>query len=167
MPTVPDSRSWTPRAGVCRTWSIVSLGNWAPNFHDLPKSKIQTGGLEFGFWILDFGVWVLLFWIGLVFVLYVAAPNGPVWILELLPFAFCIRYFHVRQEISSAGYFLFWLVRHRRTSKVGMRQADSGGVVFLIHRAGMKRQHLVDKHIESRSCLMMLKPHGMLVYLVW
>ena len=47
--------------------------------------------LDFGFWILDFGSWILDFgfwsldfgfWISLVFVLFVAAPNGAVWILE-------------------------------------------------------------------------------------
>ena len=77
--------------------------------------------LEFGVWILDFGVWILDlgfwilefgfwsldfgFWISLVFVLFVAAPNGAVWILEfgfwilgldynfLASFGSCIRYF--------------------------------------------------------------------------
>ena len=41
--------------------------------------------LDFGFWILDFGFWILDFgfWTSLVFVLFVAAPNGPVWILDL------------------------------------------------------------------------------------
>ena len=71
-----------------------------------PKSKLQTGrldfgvwilefgfwSLEFGVWILDFGSWILEFgfwsldfgfWISLVFVLFVAAPNGAVWILGL------------------------------------------------------------------------------------
>ena len=40
--------------------------------------------LDFGFWILDFGFWSLDFgfWISLVFVLFVAAPNGAVWILD-------------------------------------------------------------------------------------
>ena len=33
--------------------------------------------LDLGFWSLDFG-----FWISLVFVLFVAAPNGAVWILD-------------------------------------------------------------------------------------
>ena len=44
-----------------------------------PKSKRAVWILEFGFWILDldFG-----FWISLVFVLFVAAPNGAVWILD-------------------------------------------------------------------------------------
>ena len=47
-----------------------------------PKSKIQTPNRPFGFWILEFGFWILDFgfWISLVFVLFVAAPNGPVWI---------------------------------------------------------------------------------------
>ena len=57
-----------------------------------PKSKLQTGRLDFGFWRWDFGFRILDsgfrildfgFWIRLVFVLYVAAPNGPVWILDL------------------------------------------------------------------------------------
>ena len=52
-----------------------------------PKTKLQTARLDFGFWILDFGFWILDFgfrildfgfWISLVFVLFVAAPNGPV-----------------------------------------------------------------------------------------
>ena len=102
-----------------------------------PKSKLQTSRLDFGFWSLDFGFWSLEFgvwildfgfrnldfgfwilefgfWISLVFVLFVAAPNGAVWILEfgfrILEFGFwilvwmrpqptsfgsCIRYFHV------------------------------------------------------------------------
>ena len=40
--------------------------------------------MDLGFWILDFGFWILDFgfWISLVFVLFVAAPNGAVWILE-------------------------------------------------------------------------------------
>ena len=59
--------------------------------------------LDFGFWILDFGFWILDFgfrildfgfWISLVFVLFVAAPNGPVWILDfgfwILDFGFRI-----------------------------------------------------------------------------
>ena len=54
-----------------------------------PKSKLQTARLDFGFRILDFG-----FWISLVFVLFVAAPNGPVWILDfgfwILDFGFWI-----------------------------------------------------------------------------
>ena len=51
---------------------------------------------DFGFWILDFGFRILDFgfWIGLVFVLFVAAPNGPVWILDfgfwILNFGFWI-----------------------------------------------------------------------------
>ena len=75
-----------------------------------PKSKIQTPNgpfgfriwgfgfwiSDFGFWILDFGFWILDFgfWISLVFVLCVAAPNGPVWILDfgfwILDFGFRI-----------------------------------------------------------------------------
>ena len=81
-----------------------------------PNSKRPVWILDLGFWILDFGFWILDlgfwisdfgFWISLVFVLFVAAPNGPVWILDfgfwisdfgLLPipsFGSCIRYFLV------------------------------------------------------------------------
>ena len=39
--------------------------------------------LDFGFWISDFGFWILDFGSNsFVFVLFVAAPNGPVWILD-------------------------------------------------------------------------------------
>ena len=63
-----------------------------------PNSKRAVWILDFGVWILEFGVWSLDFgfwildlrfwsldfgfWISLVFVLFVAAPNGAVWILE-------------------------------------------------------------------------------------
>ena len=38
-----------------------------------------------GFWILDFVFWIsdFGFWIGLVFVLFVVAPNGAVWISDV------------------------------------------------------------------------------------
>ena len=102
---------------VCLQLGQVRLASTATHLHLLhghhprprpdrsqnPKSKLQTGhldfgfwslqfgfwslefgvwSLDFGFWILDFGFWILDFWIGLVFVLFVAAPNGPVWILD-------------------------------------------------------------------------------------
>ena len=90
-----------------------------------PKSKLQTARLDFGFWILDFGFrildfgfWILDFgfwtldfgfrisdfgfWISLVFVLFVAAPNGPVWISD---FGFRILDFGFR--ISDFG---FWIL---------------------------------------------------------
>ena len=57
--------------------------------------------LDFGFWILDFGFWSLDFgfWVSLVFVLFVAAPNGAVWILDFgfwsLEFGFWILDFGV------------------------------------------------------------------------
>ena len=56
-----------------------------PDQIQTPKSKIQTGRLDFGVWILDLGFWSLDFgfWISLVFVLFVAAPNGAVWSLDL------------------------------------------------------------------------------------
>ena len=89
------------------------------------KSKIQTPNGPFGFWILDFGFrildfgfWILDFgfrildfgfWIRLVFVLFVAAPNGPVWILD---FGFWISDFGFR--ILDFGFrildFGFWIL---------------------------------------------------------
>ena len=58
--------------------------------------------MDFGFWISDFGFWILDFgfWISLVFVLFVAVPNGPVWILDfgfwILDFGFWILDFGFR-----------------------------------------------------------------------
>ena len=62
---------------------ILDFGFWILDF----GFRILDFGfwiLDFGFWILDFGFWILDFgfWICLVFVLFVAAPNGPVWILD-------------------------------------------------------------------------------------
>ena len=90
-----------------------------------PKSKLQTARLDFGFWISDFGFWIFNFWIldfgfwildfvwiSLVFVLFVAAPNGPVWILDLgfwiSDFGFWILDFGF--WISDFG---FWITSHR------------------------------------------------------
>ena len=55
---------------------ILDLGFWILDF----GFRI----LDFGFWISDFGIWIsdFGFWISLVFVLFVAAPNGPVCILD-------------------------------------------------------------------------------------
>ena len=118
-----------------RVWSlefgfwILDFGFWILDFGfwilDFGFWILDFGSwiLDFGFWILDFGVWILDFgfWISLVFVLFVAAPNGAVWILDfgfwsldfgvwILDFGFwilvwmrpystsfgsCIRYFHV------------------------------------------------------------------------
>ena len=69
--------------------------------------------LDFGSWILDFGVWSLEFgfWIldqfNLVFVLFVAAPNGAVWILD---FGFWILVW-MRPYSTS---FCDWYVRLKR-----------------------------------------------------
>ena len=54
----------------------MDLGSWILDF--------GFWILDFGFWILDFGFWSLDFgfWISLVFVFFVAAPNGAVWILD-------------------------------------------------------------------------------------
>ena len=80
-----------------------------------PKSKTQTPNGPFGFWILDFGFWILDFgfwisdfgfWISLVFVLFVAAPNGPVWILDfgfwISDFGFWARIRIRRQRLDPA-----------------------------------------------------------------
>ena len=77
--------------------------------------------LDFGFRILDFGFWIsdFGFWISLVFVLFVAAPNGPVWVLDfgfwILDFGFWILDFGFR--ILDFG---FWarirIHRHRLDS---------------------------------------------------
>ena len=70
---------WSLEFGV---W-ILDLGFW---ILDLGFWILDLGFwiLDFGFWILDFGSWILDFgfWISLVFVLFVAAPNGAVWILD-------------------------------------------------------------------------------------
>ena len=111
-PTRPDSGGPRGHTSSFATWPSPPV----PARPD-PKSKIQTPNGPFGFWILDFGFrisdfgfWILDFgfrildfgfwisdfgfWISLVFVLFVAAPNGPVWILDfglrILDFGFRI-----------------------------------------------------------------------------
>ena len=73
-----------------------------------PNSKRPVWILDFGFWILDFGFWIsdfgfwisdFGFWISLVFVLFVAAPNGPVWISD---FGFWARVRIHRHRLDSA-----------------------------------------------------------------
>ena len=83
-----------------------------------PNSKRPVWILDFGFWILDFGLWIsdFGFWISLVFVLFVAAPNGPVWILDfgfrILDFGFGILDFGFR--ILEFGFWIsdfgFWIL---------------------------------------------------------
>ena len=120
-PTRPNSCGQHGHTSSFATWPSPPVPA-RPN----PKSKIQTPNGPFGFWILDFGFWNLDFgfwfsdfgfwisdfgfWISLVFVLFVAAPNGPVWILDFgfwnldfgfrildyfPPFGSCIRYLPV------------------------------------------------------------------------
>ena len=114
-PTRPNSGGQHGHTSSFATWPPPPVPA-RPN----PKSKLQTARLDFGFWILDFGFWILDFgfrildfgfwisdfgfwildfgfrildfgfWISLVFVLFVAAPNGPVWILD---FGFWISVF--------------------------------------------------------------------------
>ena len=106
--------------------------------------------LDFGFWISDFGFWILDFgfrfldfgfwisdfgfWISLVFVLFVAAPNGPVWILDfgfrILDFGFRILDFGFR--ILDFGLGLgsidtVWILH-----KIFASHADSGRRTFLL-----------------------------------
>ena len=74
---------------------ILDFGFWILDF-GFWISDFGFWILDFGFWILDFGFWIsdFGFWISLVFVLFVAAPNGPVWILDfgfwILDFGFWI-----------------------------------------------------------------------------
>ena len=81
--------------------------------------------LDFGFWILDFGVWILDFgfWISLVFVLFVAAPNGAVWILDfgfwILEFGFWILDFGF--GLDEALLDIVWILH-----KIFPCHADSG-----------------------------------------
>ena len=84
-----------------------------------PKSKLQTGRLDFGFWILAFGFWSLDFgfWINLVFVLYFPAPNGPVRISD---FGFRILDFGLLGDV--------WVLH-----KIFVRHADSGRRIQYIY----------------------------------
>ena len=78
---------------------ILDFGFWISDFGFW---ILDFGFVDFGFWILDFG-----FWISLVFVLFVAAPNGPVWILDfgfrISDFGFWILDFGFRN-------FGFWIL---------------------------------------------------------
>ena len=91
--------------------------------------------LDFGFWILDlgflildFGVWILDFgfWISLVFVLFVAAPNGAVWILDfgvwILEFGFWILDFGLDEALLD----IVWILH-----KIFPCHADSGRRIYL------------------------------------
>ena len=118
-----------------------------------PKSKIQTGrwvlgfgfrildfgfldfGLrisDFGFWISDFGFWIS----GLVFVLFVAAPNGPVWILD---FGFWILDFGL--GLGSVG--AVWILH-----KIFPSHADSGRRIFIY----LQLLLCVFSHLPGVSC---------------
>ena len=84
----------------CKSACYIAIASCPSPAAPNPNSKIQNptgrfefgfGILDFGFWILDFGFWILDFgfwisdfgfWISLVFLLFVAAPNGAVWILD-------------------------------------------------------------------------------------
>ena len=85
--------------------------------------------LDFGFWILDFGFWIsdfgFGFWISLVFVLFVAAPNGPVWILDfgfwILDFGFWILDF----GLGLGSIDTVWILH-----KISTSHADSGRRIY-------------------------------------
>ena len=95
---------WSLEFGV---W-ILDFGFWILDF--------GSWILDFGFWILEFGVWSLEFgfWISLVFVLFVAAPNGAVWILE---FGFWILDFGLDEALLD----IVWILH-----KIFPCHADSG-----------------------------------------
>ena len=102
-----------------------------------PNSKIQNPNGPFGFWSLDFGVWILDFgfwildlgfwiwdfgfWISLVFVLFVAAPNGAVWSLDL---GFWILDFGFGLGLPC----IVWILH-----KIFPCHADSGRRIFIDH----------------------------------
>ena len=83
---------------------------------------------DFGSWILDFGFWSLDFgfWISLVFVLFVAAPNGAVWILDvgfwILEFGFWILDFGLDEALPD----IVWILH-----KIFPCHADSGRRIYI------------------------------------
>ena len=85
--------------------------------------EFGVGILDFGFWSLDFG-----FWIRLVFVLFVAAPNGAVWILDfgvwILEFVFWILDFGLDEALLD----IVWILH-----KIFPCHADSGRRIFGTH----------------------------------
>ena len=91
-----DFGSWILDFGF---W-ILDFGSWILDF-GFWILDLGFWILDFGFWILDLGFWILDFgfrildfgfWIVVVSVLYVAAPNAAVWILDfwILDFGFWI-----------------------------------------------------------------------------
>ena len=87
--------------------------------------------LDLGFWILDFGFWSLDFgfWISLVFVLFVAAPNGAVWILE---FGFWI--------IQLVGISLQSHISHRK-ARASLEATDWNFAQAVSHQSERLLQH--------------------------
>ena len=109
--------------------------------------------LDFGFWILDFGFWILDFgfWISLVFVLFAAAPNGPVWILD-----FGFRILDFGFWISDFGFWIldfgFWILDFG----LGLGSIDTVWIlhkIFASHADSGRRisQYIVldDQHREN------------------
>ena len=76
----PNFRLVLPKSQIrqldFRFW-ISDFGFWVSDF-GFRVSDLWFWTFDFGCWVLDFG-----FWIGLVSNLDLAAPNGPVWILDL------------------------------------------------------------------------------------
>ena len=108
---------------VCLQLGQIRLASTAIHHHLLHghrlrsrPDQIQNPNLDLGFWSLDFG-----FWISLVFVLFVAAPNGAVWILEFgfwsLDFGFWILDF----GLDEASTDIVWILH-----KIFPCHADSG-----------------------------------------
>ena len=124
-----------------------------------PRSRSLDFGFwisDFGFWISDFGLWILDFgfrisdsgfWISLVFVLFVAAPNGPVWISD---FGFWISDFGF--WISDFGFWILdlgfidavWILH-----KIFPNHADSGRRIYIyIYVVGI---HIFQPHSNQKE----------------
>ena len=119
VPAQPNPKSKLQTARLDFGFRILDFGFWISDF------------LDFGFWISDFGFWIsdFGFWISLVFVLFVAAPNGPVWILD---FGFWILDFGLGLGLLRT----VWILH-----KIFPNHADSGrrinsSVCISCHEAG-------------------------------
>ena len=106
---------------------ILDFGFWISDF-GFWISDFGFWILDFGFWILDFGFWIsdFGFWISLVFVLFVAASNGPVWILDfgfwILDFGFWILDF----GLGLGSIDTVWILH-----KIFASHADSGRRIYV------------------------------------
>ena len=121
--------------------------------------------LDFGFWVLDFGFWILILdfgfwsldfgvWISLVFVLFVAAPNGAVWILEfgvwILEFGFWILEFGfwiLDFGLDEASTDIVWILH-----KIFPCHADSGRwIIYITLIAIFSPFQLVQKFVHQHK----------------